>query len=52
MKEMRKLFHRLGSAVLILSMLGTSVAMPECFFQKDITVQAEEAEIERLVREI
>ena len=44
MKEMRKLFHRLGSAVLILSMLGTSVAMPECLFQKDITVQAEEAE--------
>lgn len=44
MKEMRKVFHRLGSAVLILSMLGTSIAMPECLSPKGITVQAEETE--------
>ena len=44
MKEMRKVFHKLGSAVLIVSMISTSVAMPERLFQKNITVQAEETE--------
>ena len=41
---MRKVFHKLGSAVLIVSMISTSVAMPERLFQKNITVQAEETE--------
>lgn len=41
---MRKVLHRLGSAVLILSMVGTSVSMPANVFQPETTVHAEVAE--------
>lgn len=43
---MRKGLHRLGSAILILSMIGTSVSMPVNVFQTKKTVYAQAAQEE------